>query len=170
MSKTRIQEISDAAWELLAEEGVEALTMRAIAARLEVSAPSLYKHVTNRDEIVALVQARALIEGADALRRAMKRHPAAPHLPAALAYRRWAIRNPAQYRITNDQPLLRDLLPEGLEDECAVPVMELAGWDPDRSRVQWATAHGLISLEIAGRFPSYADVDAAWTMAFGPKS
>lgn len=32
----------------------------------------------------------------------------------------------------------------------------------DTARAAWAWAHGLVSLEIAGRFPDGADVDAAW--------
>lgn len=34
--------------------------------------------------------------------------------------------------------------------------------DHTRARLAWAAAHGLVSLEIAGRFPPGADLDAAW--------
>lgn len=167
MSDERLREISDTAWELLAEDGIDGLTMRAIAHRLGISAPALYKHVPHREGIVALVQARALREGAAALRRGMRRDPERPRLAAALSYRRWALRHPAQYRLTNERTLLRELLPPGLEEESALPVLELCGWDLDRARVDWATVHGLISLEIAGRFPPDADLDTAWRTAFG---
>jgi hypothetical protein len=32
----------------------------------------------------------------------------------------------------------------------------------DRARALWGLAHGLIALELAGRFPPDADVHAAW--------
>jgi AcrR family transcriptional regulator len=164
--KARIDEIADEAWDLVEEAGAEGLTMRALASRLGVSAPSLYKHVADRHAIVALVQARALIAGADVMRRAIARHPESPNLPTALAYRRWALKHPHVYRLTNDQQLLRNLLPSGLEEACAAPIVTLAGGDQDRARVLWATAHGLISLELAGRFPPHANLDAAWRQAF----
>jgi len=165
--KPYVKSIADVAWDLLQAEGADALSMRRIAEELGVSAPSLYKHVDSRDAIVALVQARALTEGADVMRRASARASERPRLAAALAYRRWALRHPAQYRVTNDGPLLRDRLPEGLEDRAVEPVLMLAGGDRDQARVDWATAHGLISLELAGRFPHRADVDVLWERAFG---
>lgn len=167
MVKTRAQAIADAAWDLVEAEGAEALTMRRIADALGVSAPSLYKHVDSRDAVVALLQARALTEAADAMRRALARHPERPRLAAVLAYRRWALRHPAIYRITTDRPLLRDRLPDGLEARAAEPVIALADGDPEGARLSWATAHGIISLELAGRFPDDADVDALWERAFG---
>jgi AcrR family transcriptional regulator len=41
--------------ELLDQEGIDGLSMRKLAARLEVGAPSLYWHVKNRDELVVLL-------------------------------------------------------------------------------------------------------------------
>jgi hypothetical protein len=37
-----------------------------------------------------------------------------------------------------------------------------AGGDPDRARAAWAFAHGMTILELDGRFPPGADLDAAW--------
>jgi hypothetical protein len=34
----------------------------------------------------------------------------------------------------------------------------------------WAAAHGLVSLEIAGRFPPGTDLDAAWRALAGALS
>ena len=47
---------------VLEEEGPDALTMRELAARMGIRAPSLYKHVRDKDDIVAGVQERALID------------------------------------------------------------------------------------------------------------
>jgi AcrR family transcriptional regulator len=51
---TRQQIVAEAV-ALLDAEGVEALTMRKLGARLDAGATSLYRHVANRDELVELV-------------------------------------------------------------------------------------------------------------------
>lgn len=96
---------------------------------------------------------------------------AGPELePVARAYREWALAHPHLFRLMNDRPLPRDRLPTGLEARAAEPVLGALG-DPHRARAAWAAAHGLASLELAGRFPADADVDAAWAAmvrAFAP--
>lgn len=47
--------ISSVAAELIKDQGLEALTMRTVAARLGVSAMALYHHVVDKDEIIRLV-------------------------------------------------------------------------------------------------------------------
>ncbi|MFI9815357.1 TetR/AcrR family transcriptional regulator [Saccharothrix variisporea] len=51
---TRQQIVAEAV-ALLDAEGVDALTMRKLGARLDAGATSLYRHVANRDELVELV-------------------------------------------------------------------------------------------------------------------
>jgi AcrR family transcriptional regulator len=51
---TREQIVSEAV-RLLDSEGIDALSMRKLAARLEVGATSLYWHVANRDELIDLI-------------------------------------------------------------------------------------------------------------------
>ena len=63
-----------------------------------------------------------------------------------------------------DRPLPRDLLPEGLEARAAAPLMRAAG-DPDLARAVWAFAHGMVVLELAGRFPPDAELERAWAKA-----
>ena len=36
------------------------------------------------------------------------------------------------------------------------------GGDADLARAAWAFAHGMVQLELAGRFPPGADLPAAW--------
>lgn len=50
----------DTALDLVAEDGFAALTMRALAARLGVSAPTLYWHFEHRSELIAALGARLL--------------------------------------------------------------------------------------------------------------
>jgi TetR/AcrR family transcriptional regulator, tetracycline repressor protein len=49
------ERIAATALELIDEIGVEKLTMRAVAARLDVSAMALYHHVEDKDELLRLV-------------------------------------------------------------------------------------------------------------------
>ncbi len=44
--------VLDTALRLVNEQGVDRLTMRALAAELDIEAPSLYKHVANKNEIL----------------------------------------------------------------------------------------------------------------------
>ncbi|MBJ7336404.1 TetR family transcriptional regulator [Mycolicibacterium sp.] len=49
------ERIAATAMEMIDEVGVEKLTMRAVAARLDVSAMALYHHVEDKDELLRLV-------------------------------------------------------------------------------------------------------------------
>lgn len=51
-----------AALELVQQDGLQALTMRALADRLQIKAASLYWHVRDRDELLELVAAALLAE------------------------------------------------------------------------------------------------------------
>jgi AcrR family transcriptional regulator len=162
----RRNEIATAARELLDAEGPQALTMRRIADALGIKAPSLYKHVPDKAALEALVVAKGFEEFAEAMERAVSQdgNDSATRLTAiGTAYRAYAVAHPHLYRLMNYRPLRRDLLPEGLEDRASGPLVEAVGRDPDRARALWAFAHGMVSLEIDGRFPDDADVSGAWT-------
>jgi AcrR family transcriptional regulator len=155
----RQREIVDAARELLREEGVDALTLGRVARRLGIRTPSLYKHFAGKRELEAVLVAEAL----EAWTRVLE--DSAPGFPAiAAAYRRFALENPAVYRLMNERPLPRDLLPAGLEERAAAPLVQALG-DPDLARAAWAFAHGMVELELAGRFPPQADLGPAWAKA-----
>jgi AcrR family transcriptional regulator len=154
----RQRQIAAAARALLDAEGPAALTMRNVAEALGIKAPSLYKHVPDKTALEALVVAEAFGEIAHALEVA-----ATQGLPGiARAYREYALAHPHLYRLMNYRPLRRDLLPAGLEARSAEPLAAAVGYYPDRARALWAFAHGMVSLEIDGRFPDDADLDAAW--------
>jgi AcrR family transcriptional regulator len=52
-SRARVERILAAARDLLAEGGVDALTMRALAARTGIPVGTVYRYFSNRDEIIA---------------------------------------------------------------------------------------------------------------------
>ena len=57
-----------------------------------------------------------------------------------------------------------ELIPEG-EEAAAAPLVAAAGGDEHLARAVWAMAHGLADLELSGRFPSGAELDATWRTA-----
>lgn len=145
---------------LLEEKGLEALSMRNLAERLHLKAPSLYKHVRGRDEIIAELQATGIQSFGLALSQASKSKKA-----KALAYRSWAIAHPHLYEVTFRIPLLREKLPPGLEDGVTKMVISITGKDHEHARAVWALMHGLVDLEKAGRFPEGANLDKTWRRA-----
>ena len=162
----RLAQIVDAAEDLLEEQGPDGLTMRTLAARLGIQAPSLYKHVAGKDELEVLLIAKALrdqgevIHGAvDALGSRASRRTSLKAL--ANAYRAWALAHPHLYRLATEGSLPRAELPEGLEAWTAAPLVRAAGSEA-KARAAWAFAHGMTILELDGRFPPDADLDRAW--------
>jgi AcrR family transcriptional regulator len=155
----RQQQILAVARDLLDREGVEALTLGRIARELGIKTPSLYKHFAGKRELEAVL----IAEGLEAWARALSGAPA-DIAGIGAAYRRFALENPELYRLMTERPLPRDLLPEGLEEQAAAPLLKAVG-DPDLARAAWALAHGMVELELAGRFPAHADLDAAWAKA-----
>lgn len=156
---SRRDEILDVAERLLAAEGPEAVTMRRVADEMGIRAPSLYKHVRNKDDIEAGLQERALVSMAQALRSV------GDLASLAAAYRGWALQHPSLYRLATSVPLHRDRLSPGVETAAAAPVVAAAGGDEHRARALWALAHGMVMLELAGRFPADADLDQTWVAA-----
>ena len=157
----RAREIVTAAREVLESEGLAALTMRNVAARLGIRAPSLYKHFPDKDALEAAIISDGFVEMAEKFEGAGD-GGAASLVDLAAAYRTFARAHPHLYRLMTDQELRRDLLAPGVEDRAALPVYLAAGEDADRARAAWALAHGMTMLELTGRFPPGADVEAAW--------
>lgn len=135
--------------------------MRAIGARLGIRAPSLYKHFADKEAIEVELIAAGFTELAEALETAVAAG-AQPLADVTRTYRAWGLAHPHLYRLATDRPLPRDRLPAGVEDRAARPLLDALGGDPAAARAAWAMAHGLVSLELAGRFPPGADIDAAW--------
>ena len=169
----RVDQAVAVARELLETEGPEGLTMRRLADRMGIRAPSLYKHIESKEELEGLLIADAFRESGQAFHDAIaggRRSRRGMLRALARAYRGWALVHPHLYRLVTEGRLPRERLPEGLEAWAAEPVVIAAGGDPDRARAVWAFAHGMTILELDGRFPFDADLDAAWSAgiaAFG---
>jgi hypothetical protein len=77
------------------------------------------------------------------------------------AYRRFAKRNPQLYRLMTEGPLPREQLPPGVEDRAAAALVQAAG-SPERARAAFAFIHGMVILELNGRFPDDGGLQPAW--------
>jgi len=146
---------------LLEEEGESALTMRRVAGSLGIKAPSLYKHFSDKETLELELVIAGFEEVAMKFEEAVRRRPSQPLTALAEAYRAFAHQHPHLYRLMNERPLPRERMPEGLEQRAAMPLLQATG-SLDLARATWAMAHGLVMLELNGRFPADADVDAAW--------
>ena len=157
----RRREIVEAAREILERDGESALTMRRLAAELGMKAPSLYKHFPDKEALKLELIVIGFEESAAAFEEALTTRPTSQIAALGAAYRRYARTHPHIYRLMTDRPLPRERLPAGLEYRTAAPLAQVMA-SVAGARAAWALAHGLSMLEINGRFPADADIDAAW--------
>jgi AcrR family transcriptional regulator len=156
----RAQEIVAAARELLEAEGPDALSMRRVATRLGIRAPSLYKHLPDKAALEDAIISDGFRELAIAFEAALDTKDALAALGSS--YRAFGIEHPHLYRLMTERPLRRDRLEPGVEERAAATVIRAVGGDADLARAAFAFAHGMTVLELNGRFPPGADLDAAW--------
>jgi len=134
--------------------------MRRLGERLGVRAPSLYKHLAGKSELEDALQQAGLNELGGAVAHAAEGAPD-PLAAAVRAYRRFALGNPALYRLVTERPLPQGHEP-GEGERRGIETVVAATGSRDRARAAWAFAHGMVHLELAGRFPPGADVEAVW--------
>ncbi|RNE63803.1 TetR/AcrR family transcriptional regulator [Cryobacterium tepidiphilum] len=156
--RTTNEEIITAAQDILESGGPAGLTMQAVAARVGVRAPSLYKRFQDREALLAAVTVasiEALTERLDA---------AAPDLARlAEAYRGFAHSRPQAFRL-----IFTTSAPEEVLQRSAEPVIRAAAalvgdahaLDAARLLTAWAT--GFVQMELAGAFRLGGDVEHAF--------
>jgi AcrR family transcriptional regulator len=149
--------------------GLDALTMQAVAERVGVRAPSLYKRLANRSALIAAIAADAFADlGSEIAAVSAGDDPAVDLRRIADAYRAFARRSPQAYAL-----LFANLAPEARPPasdnaRSAGPVIDLTRrWVGEThaleaARSVTAFAHGFVSMELAGAFRLGGDVDAAW--------
>jgi AcrR family transcriptional regulator len=149
-----------AALRILEAEGQEALTMRRLAEAVGMRAPSLYKHFPDKVAVEVALLEEGFAAMADTFETALAERGASLTVLAE-AYRAYAKAHPHLYRLNTTGQLPRERLQPGLEARAAAPLLRVIG-DADLARAVWAFAHGMVILELEGRFPPTADLDAAW--------
>lgn len=156
--------------ELVEEGGLPALTMQAVALRVGVRAPSLYKRVRSRDDLVRLVTEATVRDLAERLTaaEAPDGDPRTNLLAVARAFRRFAHERPGAYHLVFARvPDQARADPELLASASAAVMRVAQGLaGPDHvlaaARTVTAWAHGFVTLELAGAFRLGGDVDAAF--------
>lgn len=168
-ARTSVVEIVVAGRELLEAGGLDAVTMQAVAGRVGVRAPSLYKRLPNRAALIAAIGAAALDDlGRQIAPLSHGPDPAADLRSVAAAFREFAHANPRAYEL-----LFMHLAPESRPPAernvlATAPLLALAERlvGPDRAldaaRLVTAFAHGFVSMELTGTFRLGGDVDEAY--------
>ena len=171
-SRTSTVEIVAAGRRILEAEGFDGLTMQRVAAAVGVRAPSLYKRVSGRSELVRLIAtdvAEELSRTLDAA--AVGRDPRRDLGAIATAFRAFALANPEAYallfrRLPEAERTEIDLASPGFE--ALFRTVEAIAGHADRleaARTVVAWANGFVGMELAGAFRLGGDVDRAF--AFG---
>ncbi len=164
--------IAEAA-ELADEVGYDRLTLAALADRLGVAVPSLYKHVDGLDAVRRAVAIQAVRELADAMRRAVvdADGPDPGEKVRALAdgFRGYATGHPGRYAATVRAAEPDDAEHGAASDAALAVVLEvllergLTGPEAiDAARGLRSLLHGFVTLEAAGGFGIPQDVDRSF--------
>lgn len=165
------ERLCEAAERLFAERGPDAVTMRQLAAELGVSPMTPYRYFADKEDILAAVRTNGFNRFAEAMETARCAKKSARSRGAGVgeAYINFAFEHPHTYKLMFDlnQPHERDypeLLAAGqraratmsdwVEDLISEGVM--AG-DPEQiGMMYWASTHGAVVLELAGKLPQGA--------------
>lgn len=158
------------AQDVVVEQGVGAVTMRGVAARVGVTPMALYRHFESRDALVGAIVEQAQDTFLHYLQRAMaERRPAARLLASGRQYLAFALGHPRWYAVLfmedsgGRQAARGAAAPwqdaatfQFLVDrirECAAAGL-LSAADPEAAALTvWAHVHGLVSLHLAGKLP-----------------
>ena len=167
--RTSLDEIVRAGRELLESAGLDGLTMQAIADSVGVRAPSLYKRVRGRTELVALITEATAHELGDRLEAAAAAEPDPRRAMVALAraVRTFAHERPAAFGLVF-VPGGRAAIDPATLRRASEPVLRVAadlvgdGDALNAARTVTAWANGFVSMELSGAFRLGGDVDLAF--------
>ena len=163
------QAVTDAAAELADADGLDAVTLAALAARLGVRPPSLYAHVGGLEDLRRRLSVRGMEELAGALQAAAAGRAGADALAAvAHAYRAYAHAHPGTYAA------LQRVADRGESELAAagrivdVVLAVLAGYGIEGEQALHATRairaglHGFVTLEAERGFGLPLDLDESF--------
>lgn len=162
--------VAEEAAVLADEVGLAKLTLAALAVRLGVRQPSLYKHIDSLAGLHRDIAVHAKRELGDVLARTSVGRSGADAISTmSHAYRNWALQHPARYAASNLMPAPGDIEDEAVSVSAIQVVSDvltayhLEGDDAvDAIRAFRSTLHGFVSYELAGAFRWSADVDRSF--------
>ncbi|MFH8976034.1 TetR/AcrR family transcriptional regulator [Streptomyces sp. NPDC017890] len=175
-------EIKEHAWEQIATAGASALSLNAIAKRMGMSGPALYRYFAGRDELITELVRDAYRSLADTFRAASE--AGADLAGLAHALRAWALDDPQRYLLVFGTPVPGYRAPDDVTrvaaETMAVIIDACAALPSDhpatpfgtyleghrqwagghhappavlhRALTVWTRLHGVLSLELAGHF------------------
>nr|BFD86654.1 TetR/AcrR family transcriptional regulator [Streptomyces sp. Xyl84] len=175
-------EIKEHAWEQIATAGVSALSLNAIAKRMGMSGPALYRYFASRDDLITELVRDAYRSLAGAL--GASRAAGADLAALAHTLRDWALEDPQRYLLIYGTPVPGYHAPEditGIADRIMALLLDACtAGDPGgretafdahlrdhrewarghnappaalhRALVFWTRLHGVLSLELTGHF------------------
>lgn len=148
---------------ILEESGPASLTMQAVASRVGVRAPSLYKRVRDRDALLTAVAEAAIDELGWRLDTASTDTARTGLTSLAEAYRAFAHEHPESFRLMFTASAPVDALHRASEPvlrATAALVGEADALDAARLFTAWAT--GFLQMELSGAFRLGGDVGQAF--------
>ena len=167
-ARTSQTDIVVAGRELLEAGGLDAVTMQAVADRVGVRAPSLYKRFSSRGDLIAAVGASVLADLGEEMAPFGEKEPRDGLRDAAAAFRRFALGHPRAYELIFMSLPPGSRPPAELNARAVAPLVALVGRlvgherALEAARLITAFAHGFVSMELSGAFRLGGDVDAAY--------
>jgi AcrR family transcriptional regulator len=123
------EEIKLIAWKQIAEQGASALSLRAIAREMEVTAPALYRYFPDRDALVTALIVEAFTSLGDALAAARETISLPLHggrlFAVGVAYRAWAVAYPQRYQLIFGTPIPGYVAPVELTTPAAARALDV---------------------------------------------
>lgn len=152
------------------EIGFDQLTLTAVAERVGVAVPSLYKHIAGLDDLRRRVAIQAVTGLGRALADAVESADSDDRLARmAAAYRQYATQYPGRYAATVQAPDPADEeLLAASEDVLRTVFAVLGAYDladddlVDAARAVRSAVHGFVALENAGGFGLPRDIDRSF--------
>ena len=160
--RTSLDAIVEAARDLLEHDGLAGVTMNAVAHRVGVRAPSLYKRVESRDRLIQLVAEATLTD--------LNSRLGVEQSVAEIAniFRAFGLERPAAFQLVLTPAAGTPVADASYRIASTEAILHSAGklageefaLEAARTVVAWST--GFITMELNGSFQLGGDVDRAW--------
>ncbi|MBB2172735.1 TetR/AcrR family transcriptional regulator [Gluconacetobacter asukensis] len=150
---------------LLGKRDVDALSLREVARGVGVSATSVYRHFPDKDALLTALALEGLAQLGAAQRAAAEAAGggSAGFAATGRAYVRFALANPALFRLIFTSPVLEPAKAAGtldseawtlLQANAAMVAARQGGEAATRAIEAWALVHGLAMLMLDGQIPA----------------
>ncbi len=167
-------QIVEQARAMIDAEGAEALSLHKLAAALEVKAPSLYRHIGNKAELLRAVNAGTIAQLIAAMHEAGNQQGGAPQtqlLAILQTFRHFAHRHPQCYQLAFTAQVGETRPDEAWLVEMILPLQGLMAQISGEAtalralRGALALAHGFVLLELNQQLQRGGDLGMAYTAA-----